>query len=242
MKENKISYRLYGSYALFTDPLSRIGGEKTSLMIPTYQALVGITESVYWKPSIRWVVDRVRIMKAIQTESKGMRPIGYGGGNDLAFYTYLSDVEYQVEAHFEFNHNRKDLEQDFNENKHYFIARRCLDKGGRRDIFLGVRECQGYVEPVQFGEGEGHYDGCKPLNFGLQFHSFSYPDDNGENILKTRFWRPEMENGIIEFCRPEDCILVKELHKSKMKTFTAGTNFSGVEEEGLLEGYEEGAR
>ncbi len=44
-----------------------------------------------------------KIMNPIQTETKGIRPIAYNGGNELAYYTYLKDVKYQVRAHFEPN-------------------------------------------------------------------------------------------------------------------------------------------
>ena len=76
---NIIEYRVFGRYALFTDPLSKMGGEKISYQIPTYQALKGITESIYWKPTIVWYIDECRVMNSIQTESKGMRPIKYMG-------------------------------------------------------------------------------------------------------------------------------------------------------------------
>ena len=56
-KPNIIEYTVFGRYALFTDPLSKTGGEKCSYQIPTYQALKGITESIYWKPTITWVID-----------------------------------------------------------------------------------------------------------------------------------------------------------------------------------------
>jgi CRISPR-associated protein Cas5d len=237
--ENSITYRVYGRYALFTDPITRVGGEKSSMFVPTYQALVGVTESLYWKPTIKWRIDKVRILNAIRTESKGIRPIRYGGGNDLSYATYLTNVAYIVKAHFEENLNRPDLTHDFNENKHYFIAKRCLEKGGRRDIFLGTRECSAYVEPCGFEEGEGFYDDYGDMEFGLQFHSFSYPDDNGKDMLYARFWRPKMTNGIIEFCRPEECTVTKEIHKMKMRKFTEDINFSGINELGLLDGYEE---
>lgn len=107
---------------------------KSSLSIPTPESIKGITESIYWKPSIIWIVDEIRIMNPIQMEGKGIRPVGLEG-NDLARYTYLRNVEYQVRVHFEFNQNRPNLQQDWNENKHYFIAKRCLEAGGRRDIF-----------------------------------------------------------------------------------------------------------
>lgn len=238
--ENSITYRVYGKYALFTDPITRIGGEKSTLLVPTYQALIGVTESIYWKPTIRWKIDKIRIMKAIRTESKGIRPINYSGGNDLSYATYLSEVEYIVKAHFEQNVNRLDLAHDFNENKHYFIAKRCLEKGGRRDIFLGTRECAAYVEPCDFDSGESVYQNHLPMEFGLQFHSFSYPDDNGKDMLYARFWRPKMVEGVIEFCKPEECTVVKEIHSMKMKSFIKGVNFTGTKETGLLDGYKEG--
>src|SRR5699024_9155894 len=156
---NQIEFIVYGKYALFTDPVTRIGDEKFTYQIPTYQALKGIVESIYWKPSITWYIDEVRVMNAIQTEVKGTRPIKYqDGNNDLMYYTYLRKPAYQVRAHFEFNRNRPDLSDDWNENKHHNIAKRSVERGGRRDIYLGTRECQGYVEVCQFGEGESFYD------------------------------------------------------------------------------------
>ncbi|MDI6619003.1 MAG: type I-C CRISPR-associated protein Cas5c [Clostridiales bacterium] len=231
--KNIVEFKVYGKYALFTDPLTKIGGEKCSYQIPTYQALKGILESVYWKPTIVWIIDKVRIMKAIKTQSKNMRPINYNGGNTLAIYTYLSDVEYQVQAHFEWNMNRADMEKDRNENKHYFIAKRMIERGGRRDIFLGARECQGYVEPCIFGQGEGFYDQYGEMAFGLMFHGFDYPDESGENVLKSRFWRPVMQNGIIVFDRPENCSM-----KKVVRSMQANPIFSvGLQEENLLDGY-----
>ncbi len=235
--ENAVTFKVYGKYALFTDPLTKIGGEKCTLMIPTYQALKGVTESIYWKPSIVWVIDKVRVMQAIQTESKGIRPIKYGGGNDLAIYTYLKDVTYQVKAHFEFNPHRPELKHDWNENKHYFITKRCIDKGGRRDVFLGARECQGYVAPCDFGDEDGYYDSMGKLEFGFQYHSISYPDETGKGEMTANFWNPGMENGIINFCRPERCPKKHSIRDMKAKQFD-GDNFSGTEEVGLLDGFE----
>lgn len=140
---NSIEYVIYGDYALFSEVATRTGGEKNSYQIPTYQALKGITESIYWKPTIVWVIDAVRVMNKIQTEGKGIRPIKMSGGNDLSYYTYLKKVKYQVLAHFEWNEQREDLRVDRNENKHHNIAKRSVNLGGRRDIFLGTRECQG---------------------------------------------------------------------------------------------------
>ncbi|HLR70466.1 MAG TPA: type I-C CRISPR-associated protein Cas5c, partial [Pseudogracilibacillus sp.] len=206
------------------------GGEKSSYQIPTYQALVGIVESIYWKPSIKIIVDKVRVMNPIQMESKGMRPIEYGGGNTLAYYTYLRNVSYQVAAHFEFNPHRPDLAYDHNENKHHNIMKRSLKRGGRRDIFLGARECQAYVEPVEFGSGEGFYDDIEEMHFGTMVHGFNYPDETGKDELEVRLWNPVMKKGVIEFIRPEQCTQVRPIKKMSMKQFDE-SNFSPVESE-----------
>jgi CRISPR-associated protein Cas5d len=237
--ENKIEFKVSGRYALFTDPLTKVGGEKCSYQIPTYEALKGIISSVYWKPTVVWIIDKVRIMKPIKTQTRSAKPLEYSGGNSLSIYTYLSDVEYQVQAHFEWNLNREDMAKDRNENKHYFIAKRMIERGGRRDVFLGTRECQGYVEPCQFEQGPGFYDKYGELSFDLMFHGFDYPDENGTGELHARFWRPKMSDGIVKFIRPEKCDIRK-----CVRLMTANPPISnGLNEEGVLEGYaEEGAR
>lgn len=217
---NEITFKVYGRMALFTDPITRMGGEKASYAVPTYQALKGIVESVYWKPTLIWIIDEMRVMKAIRTQSRGVKPLVYGGGNELSIYKYLSDVCYEVKAHFEFNLHRPDLASDRNENKHHNIAKRMVERGGRRDIFLGTRECQGYVEPVAYGEAPGFYDDIPAIPLGTMFHGFNYPDETGRDMLQVRLWQPVMEHGVIRFIRPEDCTLVRDIRKGKAKVFT----------------------
>lgn len=236
--QNSVTFKVWGRYALFTDPLTRIGGEKYSYQIPTYEALKGILSSVYWKPTIVWVIDKVRVMKPIRTQPRGAKPIKYqSGGNDLSIYTYLADVEYQVQAHFEWNENRSDLAHDRNENKHFYVARRMIERGGRRDVFLGTRECQGYVSPCEFGEDEGFYDNYPgEMSFGLMFHGFDYPDEGKPGEFWARFWEPKMDKGVIQFIHPKDCKVRKFVRT--MKANPPAT--LGLAEEGLLEGYAEG--
>lgn len=216
---NQIEFEVHGKYALFTDPLTKLGGEKFSYQIPTYQALKGIVESIYWKPTIIWFIDEVRVMNSIQTESKGIRPIEYGGGNTLAYYTYLKEPRYQVRAYFEFNPYREDLTHDRNEHKHHNIAKRAVQAGGRRDIFLGARECQGYVEPCVYGEGDGFYDNNPEIDFGTMVHGINYPDETGKSERETRLWRAKMEYGVVRFIRPEECNLVRKTGEGIAKGF-----------------------
>lgn len=232
---NTIEFEVYGNYALFSDPVTRVGGEKSTYHIPTYEALKGITESVYWKPTLRWIIDAVRVMNPIQTETKGIRPIGYNGGNELAYYTYLKDVRYQVRAHFEFNLNHPELEDDRNEHKHHNIAKRMVQRGGRRDVFLGTRECQAFVEPCVFGEGEGFYDKMPgETAYGFMYHGITYADEavlpEEQNKMTVNFWRPVMkQGGIIEFLRPEECPHKRFIKEMERRIFGKG-NFTGLQE------------
>ncbi|PAE20862.1 type I-C CRISPR-associated protein Cas5 [Bacillus sp. 7504-2] len=234
---NSIEFELYGPYALFTDPLTKMGGEKMTYNVPTYQALKGIVESIYWKPTLMMIVDEIRVINPIKMESKGIRPIEYGGGNTLANYTYLKDVRYQVRAHFIFNLHRPDMAFDRNEHKHHNILKRSLRAGGRRDIFLGARECQGYVEPVEFGSGEGFYDDYGEIHFGTMVHGINYPDETGRNTMEVRLWEPIMKNGVIKFIRPDECTNIRTLSEMEAKAFSH-SNVESADE--LLKKIEDG--
>ena len=232
---NTVEYVVYGRNALFSDVLTRSGGEKCTHPIPTYEAIKGITNSIYWKPTFYWVIDSVRVINPIRTVRKGVRPIIPSGGNELSYYTYLDDVCYQVRAHFEWKLNRPELEADRIENKHHNIAKRMIERGGRRDIFLGTRECQGYVGPCVFGEGKGAYDNSGTLSFGLMYHGITYADeainDEDKGMLTTRFWNPQMVDGVIKFIRPEECTIKRNVREMKIKPFGRDLeNFIGLEE------------
>lgn len=248
---NTIEFTVWGRYALFTDPLTRVGGEKCSYHLPTYEALKGICKSIYWKPTFIWYVDQVRLMRKIRTQTRGMKPLDYtSGGNTLAIYTYLTGdarcevvrditdgpgVEYQVRAHFEWNPYPATLASDRNEGKHFAIAARSLERGGRQDIFLGTRDCQGYVAPCRFGEGHSPYDSDGSLDYPLMFHSFSYPDETGDGRLATNFWRPQLVDGVLTFPRPSrealerGEIVRKDIRPMRPKQFGLGSTMQSVE-------------
>ena len=230
-ERTRIEFRTWGRYALFTDPVTRVGGEKCSYHIPTYEALKGVAKSIYWKPTLIWVIDEVRVMKPIRTQTKGTKPREIHGGNTLAIYTFLADVDYHVRAHFEWNEYRAELAEDRSIAKHLAIARRMLERGGRQDIFLGTRDCQGYAEPCAFDSGEGAYDRAGELAFSLTFHGFDYPDETGREELRTRFWMPKMENGVIRFVRPEECKVTQFVRPMYAKDFTPGRNQRAAETE-----------
>lgn len=222
---NKVCFRVWGRYALFSDPITRVGGEKSSYPVPTYEALKGICESIYWKPTFIWYVDRVKVQNVIDMESKNIKTLQYNSGkNDLSIYSYLVNPSYVVEAHLEWNRNREDLACDRNYVKHLDIMERSIDKGGRRDIFLGTRECQGYVERAVFDEASTVYEG-QSMVFGTMVHGITYADEaDDRKTMSVRLWSPKMENGIIRFCRPEACPMAIPVRGYSAKAFKAGIN------------------
>ena len=60
------------------------------------------------------------------------------------------------------------------------------------------------------------------MAFGLMYHGMTYPDEayseETKGKLTVNFWHPVMKNGIIEFCRPSECIY-KTLREMPTKKF-----------------------
>ena len=221
---NSVEFIVKGEYALFSDPITRVGGEKNSYQIPTYGSIKGCLESVYWKPTFIWIIDKVKVLNEIKTEAKGIRTLR-GENSDLSYYTYLKDVAYAVKAHFVWNKNRADLEKDRDEHKHYLIAKRMIERGGRTDVFLGTRECQAYVFPCSFDDEKSFYDDTETRPFGLMYHGISYPDENDKQKMIVNFWNAVMRNGILEYPPPEKCDIHKVIDRDGFKKFTVGQNF-----------------
>ena len=149
---------------------------------------------------------------------------------------YLYDVEYLVKAHFEWNENRPDLSGDRKKSKHLDIAKRMVEKGGRRDIFLGTRECHAYVEPCDYENVSSiPYGNIAQRSFGVMVHGITYPDEQTSPKFKgkmtVRLWKPVMKNGIIHFERPDSSdMIVRVIGGRNQKNFVYGENFSGLSE------------
>lgn len=240
-KSNPFYMRITGDYALFTDPMTKGGGEKFTYQVPSYQAIKGIVEACYWKPTLYYVIDSVKVINSIKTETKGILSPMKDGGKDLNYYTYLKDVEYLVKFHFMWNDNRLDLSYDRNEKKHEQILLRSMQRGGRRDVFLGTRECIGHIERIkkdEYERTESHYQG-ESISLGVMFHSFVYPDETNdmetEGVLMSNFHPVIMINGEIIFVEPKDCTIKHLLGDYSIKEFNSD-NFMNADE--LLDIYE----
>lgn len=219
MERSKDFYiRVKGDYALFVDPSTKGGGEKVSYPICTKQALIGIVDSCYFKPTFVNNVEAVKIINPIKTHVKGIRALLDKYGADLNYYSYLVDVEYLVKFHFKWNESRKDLINDRNMKKHESIMERSIKKGGRRDIFLGTRECVGYIEEVteeEFLNTESYYNNSK-MSLGIMFNQFKYPTNSKEKLI-AYYSETLMNNGVVTFKDIDKCNIYNEVKDYKFK-------------------------
>ena len=109
-------------YACFTRPEMKV--ERVSYDVITPSAARGILEAVHWKPAIRWVIERIHVLKPIHFESIRRNEVGHkipatiaasamnrGTTEGLRLFveddrqqraaTVLRDVAYVIVAHFE---------------------------------------------------------------------------------------------------------------------------------------------
>lgn len=137
-----------GDYACFTRPEMKV--ERVSYDVPPPGALEGMLKSVYWKPAIRYVIDKIIVFNQInfinvrrnevkdKVSLSAVKSQMNGKGGDSCIYTseersqraamILKDVKYGIEFHFELTGLKNDYETDA-EKKHYNIIKRRLEKG-----------------------------------------------------------------------------------------------------------------
>ncbi|MDR2800924.1 MAG: type I-C CRISPR-associated protein Cas5c, partial [Desulfovibrio sp.] len=62
-----VRLKVWGDYACFTRPEMKV--ERVSYDVMTPSAARGILEAVYWKPAIRWVIERILVIRPIRFDS-----------------------------------------------------------------------------------------------------------------------------------------------------------------------------
>ena len=153
-----IKLHVWGRNACFTRPEMKV--ERVSYDVMTPSAARGILEAICWKPEVRWVVERLHVLKpiaftSIRRNEVGKKiPVGGSGGvsaamrgdrGTLGLYiederqqraaTILRDVGYVVEARFEV------LDPSETVEKYYNIFKRRAEKGQCfHRPYLGCRE------------------------------------------------------------------------------------------------------
>ena len=135
-------------YACFTRPELKV--ERVSYDVPPPGALEGMLKSVYWKPAIRYVIDKIVVFNPInfmnirrnevndKVSAEKIKDLMKGEKADPCIYAnesrnqrasmVLKDVKYGITFHFELTGLKNDDETE-GEKKHYNIIKRRLENG-----------------------------------------------------------------------------------------------------------------
>ena len=210
-----VRLKVWGDYALFTRPENK--AERMSYDVLTPSAARGILEAIHWKPAIRWVVDKIHVLNPIIFDSIRRNEVSQKGpsastikgaaqsGAPLSLCIadarqqraslVLRRVAYVIEAHFELTDRAG--EQD-NEGKHIDIFRRRARNGECfQQPCLGCREFPAYFSLLEDDElPVSALANDAPRDLGLMLYDIDFA------LGKTpMFYRPKLENGIIDVAR-----------------------------------------
>lgn len=200
-----VKLMVWGDYACFTRPEMKV--ERVSYDVMTPSAARAILEAIYWRPSIRWVVDRIHVLQPIRfmnirrnevaskiplrnvtaaMQGKGASPVLYiEDDRQQRAGLILRDVSYGIEAHFEYVGDT-----DNNDGKHLDIFNRRAALGQCfTQPYLGCREFSASFELVDNFPTTG-FTGRHDL--GWMLHDIDFADN-----MEARFFRAEMIDGAI---------------------------------------------
>ncbi len=202
-----IAIRVQGKYALFTRPEMKV--ERVSYDVITPSAARGIIEAVYWKPAIRWVIDKIHVLSEIQFTNVRRNEVSEKASTDKLYIAatkarqqraamVLKDVDYVIEAHFD------EVEEEWGERDskeaHYNIVLRRLRQGQHFHApCLGTREFGAKVELIEDKRQiPKSLVGNRDLGWMLYDLDFSNPRD-----IQPQFFKAELRDGVLDLTRVE---------------------------------------
>jgi CRISPR-associated protein Cas5d len=211
-----IRLRVSGRWALFTRPEMKV--ERVSYDVMTPSAARGILEAIHWKPSIKWIVDEIHVLKPIRFQSIRRNEVGAkaptraigtamktGEIGNLALViednrqqrasTVLTDAAYVICAHFALT--PKAGPED-NEGKHLDTFNRRARKGQCfHQPCLGTREFPAQFELIEPAAAIPQaIDETRDLGFML------YDVDHGSDRASL-FFRASLEKGVMKVPPPD---------------------------------------
>ncbi|MBW7883707.1 MAG: type I-C CRISPR-associated protein Cas5 [Caldilineaceae bacterium] len=213
-----VTIRVEGDYALFTRPEMKV--ERVSYDVITPSAARGVIEAIYWKPAIRWVIDRIHVLNEIEftnirrnevSEKTSTREAERRmNGATAPFYLdatdarqqraalVLKNVDYIIEAHFELVPDKAGQQETV--EKHYNIALRRLRKGQHYHApYLGTREFSARVQLVEDGRiPQSSLVGEREL--GWMLYDLDFTSTQG---IQPQFFKAVMRDGVIDLTQVE---------------------------------------
>ncbi len=208
-----ITLHCWGELACFTRPEMKV--ERVSYDVITPSAARGIIEAIYWKPEIRWVVDRIRVLNPIRFTSLRRNEVGVkasaaaassamrSGSGTLGLYVeeerqqrvalLLRDVGYVIQAHFEI------VGGEPNEARHLDAFNRRARSGQCfQRPYLGCREFAADFALIESDAAtpRSHPSLAGKRELGLMLHDIDFV-----NGMQPRFFHAVMQDGIVEVPR-----------------------------------------
>lgn len=207
-----------GPRACFTRP--EMKSERVSYDCITPSAARGLIESIYWKPAIRWYIDRIAVLNEVRFDTIRRNELGgklsysnaksaIKSGKELYIYAaedrqqratmYLKDVAYAIDAHFELTEKAEEGETA---EKHYNIALRRLRKGQcYNQPYFGCRELAAEVDLIE-GDAllpSSYYAGTGERDLGFMLYDLDFDHD-----FEPMFFRAIMEDGVIDVAKARE--------------------------------------
>lgn len=212
-----VRLRVSGAHACFTRPEMKV--ERVSYDVMTPSAARGILEAIHWKPAIRWIVDRIHVLRPIRFQSIRRNEVGSkvsvanvkramnrGDLDGLVLVvdqdrqqraaTVLVDVAYVIEAHFELTPKAG---PDDTEGKHLDIFNRRAARGQCfHQPSLGTREFAAAFDlvPTEAALPPAIAE-TRDLGFML------WDVDHAAPGKPSMFFRASLENGVVIIPPPD---------------------------------------
>lgn len=216
-----VKVRVWGDYALFSRPEMKV--ERCSYDVMTPSAARGILEAIYWHPGMRWVIDKIYVVRPIQFTSvrrnevkskvsadKVMqvyngadKPLYISSKNDIVQRAslLLCNVEYVIEAHFEMTDQANATD---NPGKFKDIIMRRLKRGECYHMpYFGCREFPAHFCLCEEEEIKTAYDVVDEKDLGFMLYDMDYSDK--ENLIPM-FFRAVMKKGVLDL---KDCEVIR---------------------------------
>lgn len=233
-----IRLKVWGDYASFNRPEMKV--ERVSYDVMTPSAARGILEAIYWKPQMRWVVDRINVLAPIRfthvrrneinskIPTRSVQAAMKEGGGDLGIdiathrqqraAMILKDVCYGIEAHIEVL-DRSDVggkQLNHPEAKHLEMFKRRATRGQYfHHPYFGCREFPAEFELVDaFPECPEALNGDRDLGFMLHDIAF-IPDPKGKIVESSQGRRITAEPRFFRPTMRDGVIEVPPLEKAR---------------------------
>lgn len=210
-----------GPRACFTRP--EMKAERVSYDVITPSAARGLIEAVYWKPAIRWHIDRIEVLNEIRFDTFRRNELGgklsyrnakaamergeevYEAANDdrqQRATMHLKDVAYVIDAHFTLTDQAG---EDDTVEKHYNIALRRLRKGQCfNQPYFGCRE---FPADVVLVEGDRELPPSSYAHDGERDLGFMLYDIDFDHNMEPLFFRAKMRDGVIDVARAWEAVV-----------------------------------